>query len=320
MNIFDRQSEFWKKFQAGRADIPASFYQRFYDYHAGKGGLFDTVYDVGAAFGGNSLELSKKFSHVIVGDPALKSLDVTRQFIETTTKTNGDNASKFTFRQERIEDSDLPEASVDAFFLYNTIHWTDLDKAMAVMARQLKPGGTLFVCLSGIPKYDPKIQPGWWKMMDAFLSEVAARRSKAGSERDLATQDKSDVEHILAIQDNGYDGVPIPETYFEPGAIRLKLNTLDDPHAFVMAPENSKNATLVSKIGPNDVVEKGEDKDWFFEADIDTIRATANAYPLDPDPKVMDQHLAELEKILGGGKCEGHWPVSIIMATKRKQN
>ena len=300
--LFDRQREFWKNYQAGRPVIPASFFQRLYDYHADKGGSFGTVHDVGAGFGALSLELSKKFSHVIVGDPAPKSLGVAKELIEAA----GGNPSQFMYRQERIEDSDVPNASVDVIFCCNTIHWTDLEKAMKVMIRQLRPGGTLFICLNGIPKYNPKIQPSWWKMVDDCLAKVTTRMPKA------------DVERILAIQDNGYDCVALPETDFEHRAVRLKLNMLGNPNAFVQAPETSKDATRVSRVGPSDRLEEGVDRDWFFDVDIDGLRATVGSYPFDPDPEMLEAHLSELDSILGGGKCDGHWPVSIMMATKRK--
>lgn len=299
--LFDRQSEFWKNYQAGRPVIPASFYQRFYDYHAQKGGSFGTVHDVGAGFGELSIELSKRFSHVILGDPAPKSLSVAKELI----KESNSDQSQFTFRQERIEDSDLLEASVDAVFSCNAIHWTDLEKAMAAITYQLKPGGTLFICLNGIPKYDLKIQPTWWKMVDACLAGVATRMPIA------------DIERVISIQDNGYDSVVLPESDFEPGAMRLKLNTLGNPDAFVQAPQTTENTTRVSRIGPNDKLQDSVEKEWFFEVDIDGLRATVGSYPFDPDPEMLEQHLSKLAILLDGGKCEGHWPVSIIMATKR---
>ena len=304
MMFYDRQQDFWKNYQTGRPIIPDSFYQRFYDYHAANGGSFEVVYDAGAGYGELSLELGKKFKHVIVGDPAPKSLDVARNLIRAA----GGSHDQYTFRQERIEDSDLPEGSVDAIFFCNGIHWTDIERAMDVMTRQLKPGGTLFICINGVPKYDPKIQSSWWKMVDACMADLGPRIPKEKLER------------ILAIQDNGYDCVPLPESDFEPGAIRLKLNTLGDEEAFVQAPESSKNASPVQKIGPNDRLEEDIDKDWFFEVDIEGLKATIGSYPFDPDPGMLEHHISGLETLLGGGKCEGHWPVSIIMATRKKEN
>ena len=299
--LFDRQSEFWKNYRAGRPVIPSSFYQRFYDYHTAHEGSFGTVHDVGAGFGELSLELSKKFARVIVSDPAPKSLNVAKELISAASGS----LDRFSFRQERVEDCDLPKSSVDAVFCCNAIHWTELDKAMAVMTDQLKPHGTIFICLNGIPKYDPKIQPAWWRMVDNCLADVTKRMPKA------------DVERILAIQDNGYDCVALPEIEFEPGAVRLKLNMLGDPNAFVQAPENSKDAPHVSNVGPRDRLDDGIERDWFFDVDIEGLKATVGSYPFDPDPEMLEMHLSKLDALLAGGTCEGHWPVSILMATRR---
>ncbi|KAL9067737.1 MAG: hypothetical protein Q9157_006710 [Trypethelium eluteriae] len=299
--LFDRRTEFWRNYRIGRPAIPSSFYQRFYDYHATHGGSFGTVHDVGAGFGELSLELSKRFDHVIVSDPAPKSLDVARELIGAASSS----FNKFSFRQERVEDCELPKASVDAIFCCNAIHWTDLDKAMAISTDQLKPHGTLFICLNGIPKYDSAVQPSWWSMVDNCLADVKKRMPKA------------DVERILAIQDNGYDCIALPESDFEPGAVRLKLNMMGDPAAFVQAPESSKGGPHVSNVGPHDRLEEGVEEDWFFDVDIEGLRATVGSYPFDPDPDMLERHLSKLDIILAGGTCRGHWPVSILMATRR---
>lgn len=77
-------------------------------------------------------------------------------------------------------------------------------------------------------------------MVDACMVKVAARMPKA------------DLDRILAIQDNGFDSVSLSECDFEPGIIRLKLNTLGDTDAFVQAPQASTDAQRVLRIGPND--------------------------------------------------------------------
>ena len=307
LNIYDNKQEFWEKYRAGRPKYPSSFYQRFYDYHASHGGSFETVEDVGAGFGDFSLELSKRFSHVIVSDPAPRSLDVARELMGSAVK---DHASRFSFRQEKIEDSDLPKSSVDAIFTSSALHWMDIEKAVPAMTRQLKPGGTLFICLCGVPRWhDSRIQQIWWNLINACLDGIITRNP--GSEFNL--------RRASAIADNGYDCVALPERDFEPGAIRLKLNYLGERDAFVFAPGSRGNITYKSKVGPKDEVVDEVDKDWFFEANIEGIRAKMASYPIDPDPQVLEQYLSEMGELLGGGKCKGHWPVSIILATKRKE-
>ncbi|KAI9704489.1 MAG: hypothetical protein M1820_005563 [Bogoriella megaspora] len=120
-----------------------------------------------------------------------------------------------------------------------------------------------------------------------------------------------------AIQDNGYDCIALPESDFEPGAVRLKLNMMGNPDAFVQAPESSNGGPHVSKIGPHDRLEEGVEEDWFFNVNIRGLKATVGSYPFDPDPDMLETHLSKLDTILADGTCKGHWPVSIIMATRR---
>ncbi|MCJ1330853.1 hypothetical protein MMC10_007540 [Thelotrema lepadinum] len=305
-NIYDNKQEFWEKYRAGRPKFPSSFYQRFYDYHASHGGSFGTVEDVGAGFGDMSLQLSKKFSHVIVSDPAPRSLDVARELMSSTVS---DYASHFSFRQEKIEESKLPEYSVDAVFSSNALHWMDFEKAVPTMTRQLKPRGTLFICLCGIPRYhDPRIQQIWWNLINTSFDGLFVRTPST----------EFNIRRASAIADNGYDCVALPESVFESGALRLKLNYLGEQDAFVFAPGSNGDLTYDSNVGPNDRLVEEVDKDYFFEVDTSGIRAKMASYPFDPDPQMLENHLSEIEKILDGGKCKGHWPVSIILATKRQ--
>ena len=307
LDIYDKKEEFWEKYRAGRPKIPSGFFKRFYDYHASHGGSFETVEDVGAGFGDFSLELSRRFAHVIVSDPAPRSLDVARELMGSAVR---DHASKFSFRQEKIEDSELPKSSVDAIFTSNALHWMDIEKAVPAMTRQLKPGGTLFICLCGIPRWhDSEIQQIWWGLIKACLDGIMRRDPSA----------EFNLRRASAITDNGYDCVALPERDFEPGALRLKLNYLGEPDAFVFVPGGRGNITYKSKVGPKDILVEEVDKDWFFEVNMEGIRAKMASYPIDPDPQILEGHFSEMEKLLGGGKCKGHWPVSIILATKRKE-
>ena len=306
-NLYDNEQDFWKNYKEARPVLPTSFYQRFYDYHASRRGSFGTVQDVGAGYGEMSLELSKKFSHVILTDPAQQSLDVARDLIRTADSAHEDH---FTFRQESIEDSNLPEASVDAIFSNTALHWTEPEKSIPVMTRQLKPGGTLFLSLCGFPRWrNPRIQEIWWDLLKQSLLRLVERDPSA----------EFIIKHSSAVGDTAYDCVALSESDFEPGIIRLKLNKLDNPDAFIFAPDIAGDIVYESKIGLNDRLEEGVEDEWFFESDIEGIRTKMASYPLNPDPEMLEEHMAKIEKILDGGKCEGRWPVSVVLATKRKK-
>ena len=316
--LFDRQQDFWKNYQAGRPKYPASFYQRFYNYHATKGGSFGTVHDVGAGFGEMSLELGRRFSHVIVSDPAPQSLAIAQEQLNSTAPSASAPSSlppqpQFSFLQERVEDSSVPPASVDAVFACNVVHWTQLERAMAVLTSQLKPGGTLFLAITGIPAFSsPPVQRAWWDLVEACLDGITARRPEV----DMG------FHRVCALQDSGYNCVAVPESEYEPGVLRLKLNTLGDSGAFVFAPKYSPSddERPASAIGPRDRVEEGVEREWFFDVDSQDLRAKVAAYPFDPEPEMLERHLAELDALLEGGKCEGRWPVGIILATRRRND
>ena len=310
-NFYDNKGDFWKKYREGRVIIPASFYQRFYDYHVSHGGSFGTLLDVGAGFGELSFELSKKFSHVTLSDPAPQSMNVARDFIRS--QVGSDISSRFSFRQERIEDSEAPEASFDAVFSSTALHWMDHEEAVKRMTRQLKPGGTLFLSQAGVLRFnDPEVQRLWWKMLGDAVREKIARTP--GSEH---TNMRSS-----AIADIAYDCVALPETVFEPGAVRLKLNAMGEKDAFMFMPDGAgdlkHDSRYESKVGPNDRLEEGEEREWFFEVDIQGVRTIMASYPLNLESQEFKDNLAEIGKFLDGGKCQGRWMVTIIMATKRK--
>ena len=306
-NFYDAKKDFWTNYRKARPVVPKSFWQRIYDYHASHGGSFGTVHDVGAGFGEMSLELSKRFTNVIVGDPSPANLNFARDLIDSS--ADKDASSRFTFRQERIEESDLPECSVDMIFSSTALHWMDHEQAVKVMTRQLKPGGTLFICGMGVPRYhNSRIQELWWSIMEKSHEGLVARDAAAKK-----VIDRADAVSICA-----YDCVALPERDFEPGAIRLKLNRLGETDAFRFSPWPGNEIHYESQAGPNDRLVEETERDWFFEVDMQGIRTKMDSYPLQPDPQMLEERLAQMEDELDGGKCEGRWPVTIILATKRK--
>jgi hypothetical protein len=60
-----------------------------------------------------------------------------------------------------------------------------------------------------------------------------------------------------------------------------------------------------------------EDHDWYFETDLDGLKAQANSWPVRPDAKIMDPLWQEIESVLADGKCKGFSPASLILATKK---
>jgi trans-aconitate 3-methyltransferase len=304
-NMYNQHKSFWEDYRAGRPKFPASFYDRFYTYHKENGGDFGTIYDVGAGPGEMSFELSKKFAHVIVGDPSPKSQAIAKDLLGPANDNASSEKPKFAFLNETIEECSLPDASVDAIWACTMMHWTEPEKAVETMARILKPGGTVFIAAAGIPRFEEKIQKLWFEFMDAGIAHSAKNR------------DPTNVRRTLEIADNGYDSIAFPEPVWRPGVQRIKLNTRGIPDIWLLSPQASKDVTPVSRVGPNDKLEDITDKEWFYDGTYEAIKANAMSYPFARGHPRVEDYLAKIEKALDGGSCEAWWPVSIIMATKK---
>lgn len=86
------------------------------------------VLDLAAGTGRLTEELAKRFARVIAVEPN----DAMRERIRSGEVLAGS-----------AEEVPLPDASVDAVFVGEAIHWFDADRAVPEMARVLRPGGGL---------------------------------------------------------------------------------------------------------------------------------------------------------------------------------
>jgi SAM-dependent methyltransferase len=95
-------------------------------------GVTSTVLDLAAGTGKLTAVLDEVAGRVIAVDPPPPMLDVLRRRLPGVRALDGEAA-----------EIPLPDASVDAIFVGEALHWFDLQRAAPEMARVLRPGGGL---------------------------------------------------------------------------------------------------------------------------------------------------------------------------------
>jgi hypothetical protein len=94
------------------------------------------------------------------------------------------------------------------------------------------------------------------------------------------------LRQILEIQDSGYDTIQLSKDVWCPGVRRVKLNAYED--AFRVARAWKDDYPIVSNVGPNDNMIFKENHDWYFETDLDGLKAQANSWPVRPNSNIID--------------------------------
>ena len=203
---YARDEAFWKKYLKGRPQVPDSLFERVCNYHAGHGGLFNVVHDVGAGVGVHSERLAKHFGHVIISDVAPGNVELAKGRLGT---------GKYSYKVMSVDDADvIEESSVDMVFASTMMHFADFDKALPAIAKQLKSGGSFVVMTCGVPVFINKdVEDVWYRMWHEGLRVLL--RQAGDPRKRLETLSKSG---------SSYDNMPLSEEYFLPGSFRIMLN------------------------------------------------------------------------------------------------
>ena len=145
-NQYSQDDDFWKVYLKGRPVIPNGFFDLIYDYHKSNGGAFDTVHDSGAGAGVQSVQLSKKFRHVLLSDPSEENLSAARRKLGSS--------DQYSFRLAKLENvDDIESGSIDMIHCGTMLHWTNIAQALEAVAHQLKPAGTFAAYFCGAVSY-----------------------------------------------------------------------------------------------------------------------------------------------------------------------
>ena len=310
-SIYDGGGDFWVEYVKGRPNIPQSYFDTIFDYHARNGGSFDVAHDVGAGGGIHSGRLLDKFQRVIVSDPFENNIEAAKSQLQT-------RADRCTFNVSTLEDTikTEPAQSVDLVFGQSMWHFTSPEEAIAAVAHQLKPGGTFAMSSAGFPVFkDARVWDLWSRMFHAIvLEQVNKRGGPYGPSR-----------RPMRSQLSRLDSVPLPEEYFQPGALRIKtedpLGPGRDFSREAMVPKEFENDVPPwSEVGENDIVQYVAATDeWTFQASYQKLRDIVLTFTNDLESDVQVKLWQEMKDIMGDTETEAVWPFSLVLASRRKE-
>lgn len=299
--IFKQDKTFWNDYLKGRPQPPESFFTRIFNYHQTHGGIFGSVHDVGAGNGPYSEILRSRFGHVIVSDIVAKNIELAQDRLGT---------EGFSYRVAKLESADdIPAESVDMVFATNVMHFPDQEVGMSAVVRQLKPGGTFACATFGPARFE-----------NAQLQDLWQRISYQGGRALLKkSEDPMQVIGVMARTQDNANIAPLDTRFFAPGAKRVHLNMANGGIVGILPPENAHLNTEKEHTGAGDEILFEDAPEWSFEKDLDGVKEHICSFPFVSDNLADFTDLfVELDDLLGDGRIvRGHWPVKIVLATKR---
>lgn len=301
-NIFAQDNQFWDNY-LGRPKPPESFFDRTFSYHESKGGVFGTVYYVGAENGPYTQKLRSRFAHVIVSDIVADNVELAQR------RLTGEGG--FSFRVAELQDADDIEAgSVDMVFATNVMHFPDLqDAAMANIARQLRRGGTFVAAQFGPVRFD-----------DSDMQDLWARISHEGGRQLLkAVDNPSETIRVMGRAQDTANIAPFRPGLFKPGAQRIHLNMEEGGIQGVLPPEEASRDTQPSYTGSEDVLLYENEDGWKFEAGLAGVKAHFGSFQfVSQFPNAFEDLYKELDILMADCRIvKSCFPVMIILATRR---
>lgn len=307
---YDRDNTFWTKYERGRPVVPESFFEKIFDHHRRKGGRFETVHDAAAGPAIHTARIAKPFSKVLVSDVSEQNVAASKLRLQNLDKD-------VAFRVERLENAAWIEAeSVDLVFAGTCMHFGDYDASMQAFVRQLKPGGTLAIACTGFAFFqDARIMQLWAEMFQkAFDSFAIQPLLQAGVQENKETLPFKG----FTCAANVYDPIALPTSVFDEGAVRHKVNMLDDWWYRSHVP-HGREALLpkYSRIGPTEEILEYDEQGWGFEATLERMRDMSDSIPVFGDYSQYQHYWARFEEIVGSGTAKGWWPHLLILATKK---
>lgn len=296
-NVYNQTQEFWDEYIKGRPAIPQTFFDFIFDYHSEHDGQFLKAHEVGAGVGVYSSRLAAKFEHVLVSDIIKSNVEIAKQRLK----------GSYSFKHSSLEDTiDLAPNSIDLVFASTMMHFTRVDEAIKAVHHQLKPGGTFAAGMYGTyALHNPKAQEVWAKIVLLICEMIIDR---------FGLDDRA--KRILQQESSGLDFVGIPEELFSP-AMRYEYNFLTPTTQREMILPTQYGLEPADRIGPKDTVVRDWDKGWFSEQSIAGLRGIASTWPHDDKNPDIIRLWDELSQVLGDGKVEGFWMVSLLLATKK---
>lgn len=204
-------------------------------------------------------------------------------------------------------------------------HYFDAPVAVRSIAATLRPGGTLAAVTYGFRLRFPGHPPAMERLWYAAVSKESLRLLRESHLFPAAVRG-------LAAAMAGLDFVPLPLDLFEPGAVRMLINTDvflgqahpqpsplcfvdEDPSCWEPAP---------SRVGPTDV-EKFHirDRNWRRQADVSWLQGFLSSCQMGFGQQTWEtaewRQLEQMVRAEHGGVVTVEWPVAMILATRNNR-
>ncbi|KAI9650309.1 hypothetical protein NHQ30_000322 [Ciborinia camelliae] len=124
-----------------RLAYPSKLYETVITHHEKTGGQFNLVLDLGCGPGNATRDIAAYFEDAIGCDAGAAMIEAAR---ETGGKTKGGKNIQWVVAsgEDFAGLEEVREGSVDLITVATAVHWFDMDKFWAQVAKALKPGGT----------------------------------------------------------------------------------------------------------------------------------------------------------------------------------
>lgn len=236
------------------------------------------------------------------------------------------STTKFTFLHTPAEQAHatLTPASVDFVSVGMAFHYFDAPTAIRSIATMLKPGGTFVAATYGFRLRFPG-RPALDALWFTVASAESLRLIREGALFPAAVRG-------LAAAMAGLDFVEVPEKWFEPGAVRVLVNSTAEDEDEQMRMDVNGNGPLafveedpcwepsVRRVGRSDVCQTMRDAGWRREADCAWLRGFLASSQMGFGERTWEmpewRMLEEIVSSAEGGKVTVEWPVAMIMATR----
>ncbi|KAF1991688.1 hypothetical protein K402DRAFT_416963 [Aulographum hederae CBS 113979] len=300
----------WESYTVHRPKYPQSLWDRILSYHQEHNGHFDSVHDVGAGAGQASAVLAHHFEIICVTEPSGVNMSTAMAKLESIDFLSSiTHPIQYTYTQAPAEEARLA-MSVDMVTFFESIHWTDAERSIRQVTRDLKPNGTLALVFYNAFPYvsDNDTVDRLWKQIFAGCFAKAAEAPK--------------LRRPIEQGNVGLDFVPLPADLYREGARRTNINCRSlGSKAFLN--EFGEALEAPSRVGPTDVVEEIEDlhswskivgADW-FEAYLGTV---ITQFDLEDEKYGQEKELFhEMTKTLESREVTVTWSAAIVLATRK---